>query len=85
MEFNKETFIAVIRLVVSLVLAASAALGYALDADFVYNIIVSIAAFGSFVYIWWKNNNVTDASQTAQILLNELKDEEDIENENETE
>lgn len=74
MEFNKETLIAFVRLLVSVILGVGTVAGWSLDADLVFNILVSIAAFGSFVYTWWKNNNVTKAAQTAQGWLDELKD-----------
>lgn len=78
MEFNKESLVAVARLLVTLILGAGTVFGWSLDGDLVFNIIMSVAAFGSFVYIWWKNNNVTGAAQTAQTILGELKEIEEV-------
>lgn len=73
MELNKESLIALARLLVSVILAIGTVFGWSLDADLVFNIIVSVAAAASFVWTWWKNNNVTKAAQTAQEWLDELK------------
>lgn len=36
--------------------------------------ITAILAFGSSVYAWWKNNNVTREAQRAQLELDRMKD-----------
>lgn len=74
MEFNKESLVAIARLLVTLILGAGTVFGWSLDGDLVFNIVMSVAAFGSFVYMWWKNNNITAAAQTAQVILGELKE-----------
>lgn len=48
--------------------------GYALDADMILQIIMSIVALVAIVYGIWKNHNFTEAAQKAQALLNDMKD-----------
>lgn len=73
-QFNSQTVIAFIRLLASLAAGVAAAFGWTLDIDLWQNIVISAAAIGVFVYFsWWKNNNVTEAAQEAQLLLDEIK------------
>ena len=76
--FNSQTAIAFTRLIVSIAVTTGATLGWSLDADLLFNIIISAAAVVLFVYTWWKNNNITAAAQESQIVLNELKRKEQI-------
>lgn len=74
MEFNRETGVAFVRLIIGLAGGVFATLGWAFDADFWFNIGLSILAVVIFVYTWWwKNNNLTKASQEAQLVLDQIK------------
>lgn len=74
MEFNSQTATAFARLIVSMAAAVAATFGWTLDADFLLNITLSIIAIFLFVYsCWWKNNNVTEAAQESQRVLDEIK------------
>lgn len=74
MDFNSQTAIAIVRLVVGLLAGVFAAMGWAFDADFWANIGLSAMAVVVAVYaLWWKNNNVTSAAQEAQAVLDEIK------------
>ena len=78
MALNSETIIAFIRLCLGLVAGVAASFGWALEIDLWQNIIISVAAVLLFIWIWWRNNNVTEAAQEAQRVLDELKCTEDI-------
>lgn len=74
MRFNAETATAFARLVVVLAVSVAAAFGWALDADLAFNIVASaLGVIGMMWGLWWKNNNVTEPAQEAQLLLDELK------------
>lgn len=72
---NKETAFAVAKLIAPLVCSLAATFGWSLDANLVFNIVISIFAVVLFVYAWWANNNVTEAAQLSQQVLEGLKDE----------
>lgn len=74
MKFNAQTATAFARLAVVLVVSIAAVFGWALDADLVFNIILSaLGVVGMIWGLWWKNNNVTEPAQEAQLLLDELR------------
>lgn len=74
MKFNSQTAIAFARLLVVLIVSVAAAFGWALDADLAFNIVASaLGVIGMMWGLWWKNNNVTEPAQEAQLLLDELK------------
>lgn len=73
--FNSESAVAFCRLLATLILGAATTFGWALDESLVFNVIVSIGALVMFVYTWWKNNNITEAAQETQKILNALKKE----------
>lgn len=74
MELNSETGVAFVRLLVGLIGGVFATLGWAFDADFWFNIGLSILAVIVLVYSWWwKNNNLTKASQESQRVLDQIK------------
>lgn len=70
---NSERLMAFVRLIVPLIVGAAAMFDWAVDADLMMNIAMSVLALVSFVWTWWKNNNVTEAAQEAQKLLDEIK------------
>lgn len=73
MQFNSQTAVAFVRLLVSLAAGVASTFGWTLDADLWLNITLSFAAVVLFAYSWWKNNNITAAAQEAQEVLDELK------------
>ena len=48
----------------------------AVDADALTGAVAAVLAIGSTVVAWWRNNNVTEAAQSAQEYLDALKDKE---------
>lgn len=79
MVFNSQTAVAFARLFVTLLISVASGFGWALDADILLNIVLSAASVALFIGIWWKNNNVTEAAQEAQKVLDELKNGETVE------
>lgn len=73
-NLNSQTIVAFARLAVTLVLSVAAAFGWALDWGLVYNVIVSALGLAMLTWAWWKNNNVTEAAQESQLLLDEIKE-----------
>lgn len=73
MEFNSQTAVAFIRLIVALAASVCATFGWVLDIELWANIGISVIAVILFIYSWWKNNNITEAAQAAQDVLNEIK------------
>ena len=75
---NEKTT-AIIRLIVQVVLVANMALTLAgknpipLDETALTEWLTVAATGISSIWIWWKNNNVTNAAEYAQRSLNELK------------
>lgn len=79
MVLNSQTAVAFARLVVTLLVSVAATFGWTLDAQLWLNIVLSAASVILFVITWWKNNNVTEAAQEAQKVLDELKSGNDSE------
>ncbi len=77
MNINSQSVIAVVRLGVALVVSLGAMAGIDIDGDAVANVVLAIASVGTLAWVWWKNNNVTQAAQEAQIVLNEIKQNEE--------
>ena len=48
----------------------------AVDADALAGAVAAVLAIGSTVVAWWRNNNVTEAAQDAQKVLDGLKGKE---------
>ena len=73
-ELNKESIVALARLVVALAASIATVFGWSLDADLWFNIVVTaIALFCLIRELWWKNNNVTAAAQEAQKITDAIK------------
>ena len=70
---NNERIMAIMRLVVPIIISIATYIGYDLGFDEVYTTVSTILALASFLWAWWKNNNITEAAQEAQKVLNELK------------
>jgi len=69
-----EKLIAFVRLLAPLVSAALALVGVTVDADSVLVGLVCVVALVTFVWAWWKNNNITTAAQEAQKVLDVKKE-----------
>lgn len=75
---NKEQVKAIATLCVALgALALVFAITFgAVDADALTGAVAAVLAIGSTVVAWWRNNNVTQAAQDAQQVLDQLKGKE---------
>lgn len=75
---NKEQIKAIGTLAVALgALALVFAITFgAVDADALTSAVAAVLAIGTTVVAWWRNNNVTEAAQDAQKVLDSLKDKE---------
>lgn len=75
---NKESIIAIIRIVAPLVVSVLGAAGVVLDVETVFSVLVIVAGGAVAIYTGWKNNNVTLAAQSAQEYLEILKDDNSV-------
>lgn len=75
---NKEQIKAIATLGVALfALALVFAIAFgAIDADALTGAVAAVLAIGSTVVAWWRNNNVTEAAQEAQKVLDGIKGKE---------
>lgn len=81
-ELNSETFIAIAKLIATLLVSVFAVCGWTVDCDLVFNIILSAFAVFCIAYgLWYKNANLTKAAQTSQKLLDALKAKDKEDNE----
>ena len=64
---------AIITIVITAVLNSANLYGFAVDAGAVVNAVLTVLSFICIAWSWWKNQNVTQEAQTAQIYLNKLK------------
>ena len=71
---DSEKIMAIVRLVVTLILSVASGFGLALDGDAILTGIGCVLALASFVWAWYKNNNLTDAAIQAQHYLDAIKD-----------
>ncbi|MET4656288.1 SPP1 family holin [Exiguobacterium sp. PvP048] len=75
----KERLIALIRLIVplySFVNLTLLAFGYTplpFETNQIETALTALLGAGSLLYAWWKNNNLTEAAQQAQVMLREWK------------
>ena len=69
----QEQIISITRLLIPLLAACFTAAGLEVDVSTLW-IVAGAAVFAiTFVWAWWKNNNITIAAQQAQQTLDELK------------
>lgn len=76
MDFNKQRIVAIVRLLVMLAIAVAGGFGLVLDPDALGTIAACAVALAAGVYSWWKNNNLTQAAQAAQEVLDGIKGDE---------
>jgi hypothetical protein len=74
---NMERTKAIVTIVVTAAVNVANVCGYALDADQWVNVALSVLSAIAILYSWWKNQNVTESAQKAQIYLDELRSKED--------
>lgn len=72
-ESKKQTIIAFVRLLCTLIASTAAMFGFAMDADALFTGAACVLALVAYIWSWWKNNNVTDAATEAQELLTMIK------------
>ena len=74
---NIERTKAIVTIVVTAAVNVANVCGYALDADQWVNVALSVLSAIAILYSWWKNQNVTESAQKAQIYLDELRSKEE--------
>ena len=70
---KKQTIIAFARLACMLLTTGLSLFGVAVDADALFTGAMILLALASYIWAWWKNNNVTSAATEAQEYLETLK------------
>ena len=67
--------LAVARLLVALIVDIAAVYGYSLPVgeELLYSIAALLVMAVTHIWVWWKNNNVTEEAGKAQVLLHALK------------
>lgn len=67
--------LAIARLLVAFIVDVAAIYGYTLPVgeEMLYPICALVVMLVTHVWVWWKNNNVTDEASKAQILLDAMK------------
>lgn len=74
MTINAESVAALGRLLIGIIVSLVAAIGIDLDKELLENILWGVIALAMLIYIWWwKNQNLTKASQEAQKVLDLFK------------
>lgn len=76
-KIDSETVAAVARLAVALVVTLMAMFGVQIDGDAIENAVLAVASVAVLAWVWWRNNNVTQAAQEAQRVLDGIKDKEE--------
>ena len=75
---KKECLMGIIRGLVPVIVTVLTMFGISADVDIIITVIGSILSIITFVWSWWKNNNITLAAQQAQKVLDELKSGEEV-------
>lgn len=70
---NREALFAIIRGLIPVIATTLTMLGISADADILALAVGGAISLGTFVWSWWKNNNITLAAQEAQSVLDEIK------------
>lgn len=72
---NVERIKAVATIIVTAAVNVANVIGYAVDAEPWLNATLSVISVVAIIYSWWKNNNVTEAAQQGQLVIDTLKAE----------
>ena len=67
--------LAIARLLVATIVDVAAIYGYTLPVgeEMLYPICALVVMLVTHVWVWWRNNNVTEAAQKSQVILDMLK------------
>ena len=65
---------AVVRLLCTIVCGVAALAGACLDVDVVVEGVACALALACALWSWWRNNNVTEAAQVAQRVLDAVRE-----------
>lgn len=74
-----QRLIGVIRLIVPLLCAVLTAFGISADADILLLVLGAVAFVITFVWSWWKDNNMTKAAQKAYLFFLAIRPEKKVE------
>lgn len=80
-NINSQTATAVARLAVALAVSLLAMFGVEIDGDGIENAVLAVASVAVMAWVWWRNNNVTEAAQEAQAVLDAIRRDADEERE----
>lgn len=72
-ENKKQTIMAFIRLACMLIATGCTMFGIAIDADALFVGVMLVVSVIVYIWVWWKNNNVSKAATEAQKVLDEMK------------
>lgn len=72
-ENKRQTVMAFVRLACMLVATGCTMFGIALDADALFVGVMLVISVIVYIWVWWKNNNVSKAATEAQKVLDEMK------------
>lgn len=72
-ENKKQTIMAFIRLACMLIATGCTMFGIAVDADALFVGVMLVVSVIVYIWVWWKNNNVSKAATEAQKVLDEMK------------
>lgn len=72
-ESKKQTIMAFIRLACMLIATGCTMFGIAIDADALFVGVMLVISVIVYIWVWWKNNNVSKAATEAQKVLDEMK------------
>lgn len=75
---KKECVLGIIRGLVPIVVTVLTIFGISADADIIITVVGGILSIITFLWSWWKNNNITLAAQQAQKVLDDLKNGEEV-------
>ena len=70
---NWERIKAVVVIVVTAIVNILNVYGYAVDMDTTLNAVLSVFSAVTIIYSWWFNQNVTDAAQEGQRVVDAIK------------
>lgn len=70
---KKQTIMAFVRLACMLVATGCTMFGIAVDANALFVGVMLVISVVVYIWVWWKNNNVSKAATEAQKVLDEMK------------